>query len=375
MGQWSPTTPWFGPDKQTEKVWPRYLCRNPNCKSVGKSHPSCHCGAPSFSQQAKNLEHDAHGGAVGSHFCSERTPHSDECEHFASGGDVQENHEFFNDPDVSLDHSIVNHGAHHLLTKTGHTRSEEPGRVMHDHLTHVKQGNRGLKNHSKNILETKKEHLIHSDPEKVQALKAHLEDLQANPQKLLDVGGSMGDDLPNHAGLLGAKVASMMNHLDVIKPKIQQPNAMNEPIKPSKMDEAKYNRQLAVMQNPVIVYQGIKDGMLHPDDLQTIQSVYPKLFEKMQNGAMEAIIDAKAQGRAIPYKHRIGLGLLLGQPLDYTQSPAAAQAIIKANGVQQPQSQGKSSKSSTSAAVLKQMNKVDDMFATPTEKSQLDNKA
>lgn len=377
MGQWSPTTPWFGPDKETEKVWPRYVCRNPNCKSVGKSHPNCHCGAPSFSRQSKNLEYDAHGGAVGSHFCSQNSAHSSECEHFADGGEVEANQEFFGNPDLSLDHAIINHGLHNVLTKTGHTKSEEPGRQMHDHLIHAKNGRKKIRHHSSNILETQKEHQISIHPDEISALKNHLEDLRMNPQKLLDIGGSLSDHLPDHAGILGAKAASVMNHLETIRPKSQQLNPMSEPIKPSKAEEYRYNRQLALMQNPTMAYQAIKDGMLQPDDLKTIQSVYPKLYEKMRDHLTETMIDAKTQGRQISYKHRMGLSQILGQPLDYTQSQAAAMAIIQANGTQQPQSQGgpTQSKSGATAATLKQLNKVDDMMATPIEQSQLDHKA
>src|SRR5665213_2708296 len=121
--QWTPETPWVKSDKETVAVWPKYVCRNPSCKSYGKSHPNCKCGAPpSLRSQYKALEY-AKGGQV--HFCSTISPHHEDFEHYAEGGQVEANQEFEQNPDLSLDHSIVAHGLLHLLTKTGHSRSED----------------------------------------------------------------------------------------------------------------------------------------------------------------------------------------------------------------------------------------------------------
>jgi hypothetical protein len=65
LGRWSPTTPWLGAKKKTAANWPRYVCRNKSCKSYGKSHPNCRCGAP-FADLAKNYpgQYYADGGPV-----------------------------------------------------------------------------------------------------------------------------------------------------------------------------------------------------------------------------------------------------------------------------------------------------------------------
>lgn len=375
--QWTPETPWFGPDKKTEKVWPRWTCRNPSCGSFGKSHPGCNCGESgsreplSGHQQGLNY---ASGGQV--HFCSTCSPHSPECEHFADGGEVQANQEFQNNPDLSFDHSVVQHGLNHLLTKTGHSKSEDPNRVAEDHLDSVRRGRKALEVHSKNLFETSKEHQIESDPAHVESLKAHLYDLRMDPSKVLDVGGSLGGVLPDHAGMFGAKTATIMNYAEAIRPKSQQLNPMSAPIPPSKMDEAKYQRQLAVAEKPQIIYQAIKGGTLQPDDLHTVQTLYPKLFEQMRNQATESIINSRTDGKEIPYKQRAALSLLIGQPLDYTQSPAAAQAIIMANGGAQSSQQKpqEKKKSGATAQTQKTIAKTDDLYETPIESSLIDKK-
>ena len=87
---WSPTTPWFDDGKQTKEYWPPYVCKNPSCKSQGKSHPNCHCSAPSIAQQYKSLEY-AQGGEVKLiHFCEACQPHDETCEYYAEGGAVEQ---------------------------------------------------------------------------------------------------------------------------------------------------------------------------------------------------------------------------------------------------------------------------------------------
>src|ERR1700722_2170406 len=55
-------------------VMPAYVCRNPSCASVGKSHPNCKCGPVDM----------AEGGSVS--FCSESRNHAPDCEYYADGG-------------------------------------------------------------------------------------------------------------------------------------------------------------------------------------------------------------------------------------------------------------------------------------------------
>ena len=60
----------------------------------------------------------------------------------------------------------------------------------------------------------------------------------------------------------------------------------------------------------------------------------------MKTQTTGALIDAKTQEKPISYKHRLGLGKLLGHPLDFSASPMASQAIMRANAVAQaPQQQ------------------------------------
>jgi hypothetical protein len=313
----------------------------------------------------------AHGGeVVGSH-------HHPECPHYAEGGEAETLSEVHQNPDLSIDHAVVAHGLMHLLTKTGHSRSEDPARVMNDHLDHVRSGRKSLTHHSQHIFETKKEHEIEAHPKRAQELKAHLDAINQDPSQLLDLGGTLGNALPDHAAALAAKAATVAQHFKAIKPMPHQMDPMAAPIPPSQGKEMAYDRQLEVAETPTLLYQGVKDGTISPEDISTVQSIYPKLFEKMKNQATETLIDAKTRGDELSYKHKIGLGRLLGQPLDYSMTPQAMQAVIHANGPFQGQAetQQKGKRSAPTAQTQKTIQRVDELYQTPIEERLTDRKS
>lgn len=372
-------------------------CLRSGCRSP-EGHPNCKCWSDKTESQMAALGYKesgstkgmtknsygqfdkpyiggyAHGGEVS--FDDIGPHHNEDCPHFASGGQVEENQEFASNPDLSLDHAIINHGLLHALTKTGHSKSEDPTRVVSDHRDAARRGRRELQTHSKNLFSQHKDHRIDSDDAHGDALGAHLDDLQANPAQALDVGGTLGMQAPTHAAALGAKTAAAMNYFQGIKPKSQQFSPLDEPTPPSKSDTAHYRRQLGVAERPQSVLQSMKDGMTSPEDLATLHAIYPKLAQAMQGHATEALIEAKTKGTEIPYKQKMTLSMMLGQPLDSTMTQPTMMAIIQANGgaqsAQAPQKGGK--KSGMTATTLKAVEKADSLALTPLQKIQADDK-
>jgi hypothetical protein len=374
---WSKTTPWFGPDKQTEKVWPRFLCRNPSCKNVGQSHPGCQCGAPSFAKQSKNLEYDASGGAVG-RFCDIDQPHQESCPHYASGGEVEENRRFAHDPASAVDLAIAHHGLHHLLTKSGHSQSPDPHRPAHDHMDAHRAGSRAVHSAGHALFDGKNHH--ESKPEEEShrsgalALGKHLDSIRENPMSALDVGGTLGQALPNHAAMIGAKQAAASNYFNSIRPQpISGESPLDTPMPPDKATQAAYERQLGIANDPLSVMRHTKAGTLLPDDIRTLRAVHPRLADGMAAKATEGLIDSKTRGDTLSDRHRQGLSELLGQPLDSLDSQPYLAAIQRANGVPMgaQQSQGPShlagKKSGATAQTQKTIEKVDSLYETPIE--------
>lgn len=368
--KWSTTTPWVKSNKQTAAYWPPYVCKNPNCKSYGHSHPNCKCGAPSFAQQSRNLEYDAEGGEVGRHFCAGLDAHQESCEHFADGGQVEANQEIGANPALTVDHAVVAHGLLHALTRTGHSKSENLNRPAEDFIEHAHRGRKALRSHAEHHFDSKHE-LPESHGGETEALKTYLAGIRNNPSQLLETGSLPG--LPDHSAALGAKAATASDYFDAIKPKQALPGPLDPVVPPDKMAEQNYNRQLGIAERPLSILAKVRDGTIIPSDLQTLSTLYPNLAQSIQSQAFEALVSAKTNGTKIPYKHKMGLSFLLGQPLDATMTQSAMQAIMQANAGAQTESQGmpgKRSKEGATAATQKTISKVDDLYKTSLEKIQ-----
>lgn len=383
-------------------------CRNPACASHGQSHPNCKCYAGGH---RSGYSEYAHGG------------HVEGCPHYAEGGDVQ------SPPQDDLPNTLGMHAADSgllgMLTRTGHSRLSDPdahhakihafqrngeesfhghplasgvskkhlepimqrlGPIMNTQDSHpdgtasaisylhsAMKGHDALDSHMGKTFGSEKLD-VGDDKESTEELKNHLEDLQENPSKMLDIGGHLGALLPEHATHLAAQSAIAVNYLQSLKPKTQQLAPLDTKESVDKMAEAAYTRQVSLAQHPLKTLSFVKNGTLLPADITTIQTIYPGLYKSMINKAGEQLIEAKTKGKEIPYKQKQSLSLLLGQPLDFTQSQPAMAAILMANApsgihAETPQKKGDTSKAT--GVELKQINKVDEMFETPLEARQI----
>ncbi len=367
LGRWSPTTPWLGAKKKTAADWPTYVCQNKSCKSYGKSHPNCKCGAPYAALQKEHPgEFHADGGEI--HFCKQSGTHDPSCDHFADGGQIQANTEFEASPGLALDHSIVSHGLLHALTKSGHSKSDNLNKPTEDLIDHAHRGHRSLKSHAENHFNSKHEH-PESHKDEISGLKNHLDSIRQNPEQLLDVGGFPG--LPGHSAALGAKAAAASDYFDTIKPKQPLPGPLDPVMPPDKLAEQNYRRQLGIAEKPLSILNKVRNGTILPSDMQTLVAIYPDLAKSIQSQAFESLVSAKTKGIKISYAHKMGLGIVLGEPLDATMTPQAMQAIMKANAGAQTESQGMpQKKAGATAATQKTIAKVDDLYKTSLEKIQ-----
>jgi hypothetical protein len=218
--------------------------------------------------------------------------------------------------------------------------------------------------------------LVKADELVAQSLKNHMKELDENPEKLAELGGNLGHYMPEHATQLAYTFARAAQYLSTIKPKPAQLSPLDNPIPPNKVAQAAYERQVQNVAQPSLIYSRIKDGTIQPIDVTTIQNVYPELHQAMMEKTTEAIIEAKSKGEKIPYKERMGMSILLGQPIDFTLTPQAMQAIMKSQGPsarpQEPQPKKKTNRATE--VELKQINKVDSISETPIEARQTDRK-
>lgn len=340
-------------------VFPPYVCRNPACKNYGQSHPNCKCGPPA---------HMSEGGFIdGEHFCSKHQVHNSKCQHFAEGGEIEANLKFAQNPRESLTHYALHQGLLGQLTKLG--RKEDIEHYVKD----TRKGSRALDRFSFSEKQDEPE----ANKEERHKLKEHLDTLQANPHKLLELGGNLSEVLPDHAVALAAHTAHTLNYIDGIKPKNVQNAPLDAVNPPSKAKDRSYDRQLDIIQNPLLVLKHAKNGTLQSKDLQTLHSVYPLLGTQIADKVRQHIIDAKTNGKDIPYHQKRSLSMLMGEPLQSTMTPASMQAIIQSQAPkQQPQPNSKSKGPKKATGVeLKQINKVNSLYETPLQSHQTDRKS
>lgn len=409
-------------------------CENPHCKSYGKPHPNCKCYAEGeSSHETATTASFAKGGAV----C--QGPHKQDCQFYLAGGEIVEPPKHAH-PSVTLGHAAVHHGLSGILKNVGAmtlsnpekhhghlekvrnhllegntdgaiealqdhpltgragrnklspivqrlapevvSKQMDPGsfRAASDFLHSAMKGHDALEGHMSKFFEKQKSsEKIKPDESRRKNLDEFLKTTQENPHTLLDVGGSLGHYLPDHAAAVGHLSAQAVEYLNTIRPKPVQLSPLENPVPPNDTAMEQFDRQLDLAENPLLIVQHTKNGELLPDDIKTVQLLYPALYQSVLSKAAQSLVDAKTNGKEIPYHQSVSLGLLFGQPLDTSMTPMGLQSIMRANSSQVTQEQQqmakqKKSQSRPTTAQLKTVEKEDSLYANPIEKREMDNK-
>lgn len=331
-------------------------CLNPSCKSYGKSHPHCNC----YGNNEVAAASFAKGGCIGEH--------QENCEHFATGKEVSDNQEMMSNPDLTVDHTVAQHGLLRTMTHTGTSRSADDNRPVQDFVEHARKGRAKAHEHVNTHFEKAK---TPREDGNLEPLKKHLNHLHENPGAILNVGGNLGHAMPEHVAALTAKTTAAAMYLKSIKPSGEQAGPMDRVMRPDKQAVLNYDRQMQIAEQPLSILPRIKNGTVQPQDMVTLVTLYPQLAQSLKSKAFEKVVDAQTTGKAIPYKQKLGLSHLLNMPLDSTMTPQAMQAIIMSAPAPQPP---QAKKGGATAQTQKTIDKADAMEATPLQSRQINKK-
>lgn len=162
-----------------------------------------------------------------------------------------------------------------------------------------------------------------------------------NPNKIQELaqGNGTGHYFPDHQMAMSQATASAVTYLQSIKPRPYQASPLDKPIDPTPQEMARYNRALTVANQPLSVLQRAKEGTLQMSDLQDLHSMYPALYTKIIDKINDGIINKKQEEQQIPYKTRMGIALILGQPLDISMRPQSIQMTQMTYAPKQPPQQ------------------------------------
>lgn len=88
---------------------------------------------------------------------------------------------------------------------------------------------------------------------------------------------------------------------------------------PGRAEISKFTRYYEAVQNPMGILKQAAAGTLTPEAVEAVATVYPELFDRMRAEAVSRLAGAKA----VPYRSRLMLTMLLGQDMDGTTTPMA----------------------------------------------------
>lgn len=93
---------------------------------------------------------------------------------------------------------------------------------------------------------------------------------------------------------------------------------------PSDMEMRAFARQAAAVEDPLGVIERAAHGAITPEDAAAVRAVYPGLLEHALGEIMTGLSTAK---KPLPYKRRLALSILAGQPLDPALHPAVLSVL------------------------------------------------
>lgn len=149
---------------------------------------------------------------------------------------------------------------------------------------------------------------------------------QKDPVELTKVAGDIGYTLPGHATALTDTAATAVKYLNGLRPDVTPKRPLDPPLPPDATAMAAYNRALDLANKPLLVIESIKNGTLTSRDVATIQSIYPSLYNKLQQKLTNEMITHVSKGDTVPYTQRMQLSMFLGQAMDSTMTPESIRA-------------------------------------------------
>lgn len=240
--------------------------------------------------------------------------------------------------------------------------SPEGFKAATDFAMHVVKGESLLEKATKNIFKVGREILPQTvsikDTDKLDKI---LRSVASNPDALIDKDSKTAHYLPDHSMAIDMSIGNGVNYLNSLRPSTDRPSPLDAKPVPSNVDRAKYQNALAIAQEPTIVLDRIKSGRLTQDDITTLGTLYPSLYNNMKQKITDQMIETINKGDTIPYKTRIGISMFLAQPLDSTMQPASLQATQIQPPQQAPQQQSSPQGVKSSPA----LQKLPNMYQTP----------
>lgn len=244
-------------------------------------------------------------------------------------------------------------------------------KTMADYFHAAQRGEAMLTKSAKGVIKAGQEVLPQSqipNSKSREKLDKKLLQYQQDPTAMLDIGGKLGHYAPDHAAAMGHVVASTVNYLNGLRPAKIQNSPLDEPFE-QPFQQDRFEGALDVAEQPMIVFQHLKDGTLLPEHLQDLKTMYPSLYANMSSKLMEEMVSHVSKEGEIPYRTQIGLSMFLGQPLEssMTQPTLAAIQMAQNRSIANQSAQEAQQSQAPKGKSLKSLNKMSEGYATASQ--------
>lgn len=165
-----------------------------------------------------------------------------------------------------------------------------------------------------------------SDPKHLERLDKQIQDLQRNPQSLIEMNDDLTEALPKQGTALSTTAMNAMAYLIEKRPFPKQNMPLDKIVEPSKAEMTEYYRTLEIAENPLVIIKKIKDGSLKSKDLIDFSSMYPALYDDLSQKILLSYANHLNKGGKIDYKIKKSLSLFGMQALTSDLTPQAIQA-------------------------------------------------
>lgn len=108
---------------------------------------------------------------------------------------------------------------------------------------------------------------------------------------------------------------------------------------PSRFEVSNFNRYRHVVEDPFVAFDQIREGTIGPETVETLNIVYPGLYQTMKGHLLDVMTDKLAKKEEIPYQLKQSISFFFDQPLDRSLSPQSIlqnQMAMVSHQLQQP---------------------------------------
>jgi len=156
-------------------------------------------------------------------------------------------------------------------------------------------------------------------------------DVVANPDLLVEASTKAFADISEHApGIADAATQKAAQGAMFLYEKMpKNPGGefnifANKQWKPSDFEISKWMKYVKTVDDPMSALKDMRKGLLSYEQVDTLKSVYPEIYNETKNAFMEELSGLKEE---LPYQKKMQIGILFGLPVDYSLNPAFIQQM------------------------------------------------